>query len=169
MKTILKTTIIILIITTTLFSCNKNNNEEETGNQTTFYMTAKVDGQDFIANKDATVSEFIGIVTGDEIRGVYQIDIDNYEHIRFEIIEYDDSLGTFNIGPGLRSMSYQINTNGWSAYYSQATGSSQGSGSVVITVNDNTHIEGTFSGTLINPTNNTQKVITEGKFSAKKQ
>lgn len=155
-------TLFILSLLLLNFSCNKDDNEAGTENQPTFYMTAKVDGQDFTANQDATLTEFVGIENGVRIEGVYQIDIDNYEHIRFRIEGYNDSLGTFYFSTNATSITYQINSAAWSAQHNY------GSGSVVITVNDNTHIEGTFSGTLIDPTDNTQKVITEGKFNAKK-
>jgi len=165
MKTIKKTLPILLLlaITSVISSCSSDDGSTETENQSEYYMTAKVNGQEYSANQDAIVTNFTGIVDGTDIRGVYQIDIDNYEHIRFDLIEYDNSLGTFDLTSGNNSMTYQINSKAWAAH------NTIGSGSVTITVNDTTHIEGTFSGTLIDVTDDTTKVITEGNFSAIKQ
>lgn len=155
---------LLFLLTLTIVSCSKNDNGNETSAEGDFF-TAKIDGTDWSAftgppDTVAWNEAHAGLV-------VIQGSDANGTAITMNIMNYNGT-GTYDftqagfiqyvIGPT------QTNSGSWVANSASGT-----SGSVIITSDDGSVIEGTVSFTGLNPQDNTRKVITDGKFRATKQ
>lgn len=163
MKNFMKISL-FLLLTILLISCNNNDEDSDTSSSGDFF-TAKVDGQTWTA--------FIG--PPDTIAW-------NEAHTGLIVLQGSDSSGkaiSMNImnysGKGI----YDFSTAGFVQYVIAPTQANSGTwvcnagsnttGSVEITSDDGTIIEGNVSFTAKNNQDSSTKVITEGKFRATKQ
>ena len=164
MKTLQKIGL-LLLFTLLITSCSKNNDENDTSASGGDFFTAKVDGTaweaftgppDTVAWSEAHAG--LIVLQGSDANGTA---------ITMNIMNYNGT-GTYDftrtgfiqfvIAPT------QANSGSWVANSASGT-----TGSVNITSDDGSVIEGTVSFTGLNPQDNTKKVITEGKFRATKQ
>ncbi|MCF6351901.1 MAG: DUF6252 family protein [Cyclobacteriaceae bacterium] len=156
----------ILSILLFLISCSKD--DEQSPQTDNYYLTAKIDGVDFSADASSLVS-FGADGTGFfNIKGIRS----NGDFIAITLIS-PTATGTFTMSNNINSTAprttYSIPPgDNWSTHVLQGT-AIIGSGTATVTINNDTYMEGTFSFTGYNPLDNfSPKVITEGKFKAKK-
>ena len=152
-----KTTLILLLITTVLSSCSSDDDSTDS-EQTGFFLTAKVDGV-------AYSRDFITVSTLPDDTDIYIISAVGEASSIGLTLESPIATGTFTpaVG-GLTVLLYQ-ETNPFAVW---GASDDVGSGTITITENTATYIKGTFSFTGVNPADDSTKVITEGKFKAKK-
>jgi len=167
MKTLKSAIYLVLVCTTVLFTACKsddNNNEEEGGQGGgggTEFLTAKVDGVDFEAAQD------LAVIVGAQVSGsvlAFQGGKNNGETIRGTINDYN-GVGTYRTGndiSNVNSLSYITLTPiaAWTSTFNI------GSGTLEVTSDDGTTIEGTFTFEGFNGSDQTTKTITQGNFKA---
>lgn len=155
---------LLFLLALSIVSCSKNNDDENTSSGGDFF-TAKVDGTDWSA------------FTGPPDTVAW-----NEAHTGLIVLQGSDANGTaitMNIMNYNGTGTYDFTKAGFIQYVIAPTQSNSGSwvcntasgttGSVTITSDDGTTLEGTVSFTGLNPQDNSRKVITEGKFKATKQ
>lgn len=155
MKTIFKLSIVVAFLTF-FVACNKDDSTEGTNNGST--LTAKVDGTDFTsleASAGAVISNGVLALHGGDAAGNY---------ISITIHSYN-GVGTYVSGNGISNMNTMVygtatNTTGWTSTMNI------GSGTLDVTTDDGTIVEGTFSFTAPPGNSNSTgtKTITDGKF-----
>jgi hypothetical protein len=167
MKTFKSAIYLVLVCTTVLFTACKsddNNNEEEGGQgggAGTEFLTAKVDGVDFEAAQDPAV--IVSATVSSNVMA-FQGGKNNGETIRGTINDYN-GVGTYRTGndiSNVNSLSYLTLTPvaAWTSTFNI------GSGTIEVTSDDGTTIEGTFSFEGFNGADQTTKTITQGNFKA---
>lgn len=166
MKSLHKFFYVLMLFSTVLFTaCNKNSDdgggEEGENTSGTEYLTAKVDGTDFEAAQDPAV--IVSATVGNNVLS-FQGGKNNGETIRGTINGYS-GVGTYRTGNDIsnpNSLNYiTLNpTANWGSTFNI------GSGTVEITMDDGTTIEGTFSFEGLNADDQTTKNITQGNFKA---
>lgn len=158
----LKTISVLLLFTILMISCSTSNSALSTGND---FFTAKIDGTAWAA--------FVG--PPDTVAW-------SEAHPGLIVLQGSDSSGkamTMNIINYTGKGTYDFSTSGFIQYIIAPTQANSGAwvcnstsgttGSVIITSDNGTVIEGTVSFTGKNASANNTKVITEGKFRATKQ
>ena len=168
MKTIFKTTILLLAVLT-IFSCNK---DEEVTEPVGYYMTAKIDQEDFEA-KPETVKvtyytdngDFMVITseTANNRRISMTVNLQNYTQGSGTYTEQEVDFH-FSVFDPVTS----FETDHWATNVSGA-----GGGTLTITEEDTAHLKGTFNFSPFHSFGdlsvyNTSLLITNGKFNAKK-
>ncbi|MEM7087586.1 MAG: DUF6252 family protein [Bacteroidota bacterium] len=167
MKTFRKSAYLVMLCMAVMFTACKsddNNNEEEQGAQGgngTEFLTAKVDGVDFEAAQDPAV--IVSATVSNNVMA-FQGGKNNGETIRGTINDYN-GVGTYQTGNDIsnpNSLSYVTLTPvaAWTSTFNI------GSGTVEVTSDDGTTIEGTFSFEGFNGADQTTKTITQGNFKA---
>jgi len=158
----------ILSILLFLISCNKDDEKSNPPLAENYFLTAKIDGVDFTADASSLVS-FGADGTGFfNIKGISS----SGDFIAITLIS-PTATGTFTMSNDINNTAprstYSIPSgDNWSTHVLQGT-EIIGSGTVTVAANNDTYMEGTFSFTGYNPLDNfSPKVITEGKFKAKK-
>lgn len=169
MKNFNQLTILFLSILLFSFSgCSDDddddNNNNNSGDQ---YFTAKVDGVDFEAAQSPAV--IIGAVASNGVLAV-QGGQNNGNTINFSIPNYT-GVGTYTTGDNVQNMNLiQYVTispvGGWLSNGVTALVGGLTPGTIEITSDDGTTVEGTFSFDGYNGQDQTTKVITDGKFKA---
>jgi len=166
MKT-LKNSIYLLLLCTAVVvsSCSKDKNNEEEGdeqnNNGTEFLTAKVNGNDFEAAQDPAV--IVGAQVSNNVLA-FQGGKNNGETIRGTINDYN-GVGTYVTGNDISNP----NSLGYITINPVATWMSTfniGSGTLEVTFDDGTTVEGTFTFEGLNAQDQTTKTITEGQFKA---
>jgi len=166
MKTLKKSAYLLLLCLAVLAtSCKSddNNNEEGEGDQGggTEFLTAKVDGVDFEAAQSPAV--IVAATVSNNVLA-FQGGKNNGETIRGTINDYT-GVGTYRTGndiSNVNSLTYVTLTPvaAWTSTFNI------GSGTVEVTSDDGTTVEGTFSFEGFNGSDGTTKVITQGNFKA---
>jgi len=158
MKNTLKTITILFLLTFVLQSCNKDDDGNSQPQEESYFLTAKIDGVDYSR-------DLVTVSTLADETGFYTISGIGESSSIGLTLESPTSTGTFTptIG-GSTSLFYQeVNP-----FIVWGASEGVGSGTITITVNNATFMEGTFSFTGVNPADNTTRVITEGRFKAQK-
>lgn len=166
MKTIKTTIYLSLVFLALVFTgCSKNNDEDggDTGSGAggAEFLTAKVNGAVFEAAQDPAV--IVSATTSNSVLTLHGGENDG-QTIRATINGYTGA-GTYTTGDSLNntnSLSY-ITINPVASWMSTFD---IGSGTVTVTSDDGTTVEGTFSFDGFNPTDQSTKNITEGSFKA---
>lgn len=159
LKTILpKAALILLLLTVVLSSCSSDDGDDTNPEQTGFYLTAKIDGVNY-SRKLVTVS-----ATADGT-DVYLISAVGEESSIGLSLESPISTGTFTPDVGGVTVLFYQEINPFAIW---GATEDEGSGTITITKNNATYLEGTFSFTGVNPADDSTKLITEGKFKAQK-
>ncbi|PHS67200.1 MAG: hypothetical protein COB12_04705 [Flavobacterium sp.] len=168
MKTIKKTIYVtFLCLSVILASCSgddDNNDGDDDGGTGgtggTEFLTAKVDGANFEAAQSPAV--IVGATSGNGLM-TFQGGTNEGKTIRGSVFNYDGA-GTYTTGDNItnvNSLSYiTLPNNLWNSTFDI------GSGTITITSDDGTTIEGTFSFEGFNASDGTTKNITEGSFKA---
>lgn len=160
MKTLKK--IGLLFFLSLLISCESSNDLESSGGDD--FFTAKIDGETFTAftgppDTVAWNSAHTGLrsIQGSTSEGVaISMNITNY-----------NGVGVYDFSKtGFVQLVSGVTTGNFGAWVCNASSST--TGSVEITSDNGTVIEGTLSFTGLNTDNSSTKVITEGKFRATK-
>lgn len=168
MKTIAKT-LLVLLTFTTLFSCNK---DEPTSNPEGFYMTAKIDTNDFTAIPDTVLVDYY--TDNGDFMTITGKTADNKQILMIVNLQnYTQGSGTYTNNEV--TFSYRIfdpTTTLDLAHWSTNTPGA-GNGSLTITAEDDTRLKGTFSFSPFLSFDETGQqitsiLITNGKFNAKK-
>ncbi|MBL4664146.1 MAG: hypothetical protein JKY22_11480 [Flavobacteriaceae bacterium] len=170
MKTLKTSVYLVMLCATVLFTACKsddNNNEGDGdgggggGGQGTEFLTAKVDGVSFEAAQDPAV--IVGASVSNTIMS-FQGGKNNGETIRGTINGYN-GVGTYRTGDNITN----LNSLSFITISPVATWVSTfdiGSGTIEITSDDGTTIEGKFSFEGFNAAGQTTKNITQGNFKA---
>lgn len=157
LKSKLNKTVLFLLLAIAFIGCSKDDKPTDPETNTEYFLTAKVDGVDFsrdnvFGSTDPEDMEFFLITAvGETSIGL--------------ALNSPPSTGTFTTAIDENvAMTYQTSdiSDGW-----WIASEDYGSGTI-ITKNNATYIEGTFSFSAFNGLENTTKQITEGKFKAKK-
>lgn len=164
MKTLQKTISLLFISAAlVLSSCSKDDDGdgENNNNSGSEFLTAKVDGVDFEAAQDPAV--IVGASQSNNVLAV-QGGKNNGETIRINLVGYTGP-GTYRTGNDISntsSVSYiTLNpTANWMSTFDI------GSGTVEVTKDDGTVVEGTFSFEGFNADDQTTKTVTQGQFKA---
>ena len=141
-----------------MISCSDDDNVNVAGSGS---FTAKVDGTTF-----ESLAGTVGATVNGSVAGIQGSKADG-EYIRINIVNYT-GVGTYTTGDALTNTNMIIYGT-ISPNESWVSTFDVGSGTIEITSETSTTIEGTFSFTGENNNLNTTKVITEGQFSAPKQ
>ena len=160
-----KTFAIMLISLSLLLSCsNDDSNDSSSGSDD--YVTAKIDGASWESSTDydttgAQKSGTVLVVQGSDNDG---------NAINFSIANYNGT-GTYKTGDNLTNgnqlMYVKINpAASWSSNLATAALGTLAPGTINVTADDGTLVEGTFSFEGYNANTKTSKNITEGKFKA---
>jgi len=176
MKTLKKLLYCSLICIAALFtSCSSDDNGGDNGdtgnNGAAEFLTAKIDGADFAASQDPAV--LVGAqmaAQGGTTVVVVQGSDNNGNAINFSIFNYE-GVGTYTTGDGPTNSNLiqYLTVSPFAAWGSNLATSLVGGltpGEIIITSDDGTTIEGTFSFEGYNADNMTTKTITEGEFKA---
>ncbi|MGV6829556.1 MAG: DUF6252 family protein [Flavobacteriales bacterium] len=163
MKTIKKTLYLVMLFAAVMVSsCNKDDDNNDNGGGNgggSEFLTAKVDGSNYEAAQSPAV-----IVGAQSSNGVLVVQggTNDGETIRINIGNYNGP-GTYHAGDFTNPNTFSYITlpnNLWMG------GFGLGSGTVNVTSDNGTTVEGTFSFEGVNGQNNTTKSITEGQFKA---
>lgn len=162
-----KTVSVLLICLSLLFSCNKDDNDSsDAGDE---FVSAKIDGTSWASSKDynTTAAQKSGnalAVQGSDNDG---------NAINFSITNYS-GVGNYKTGDNLTNgnqiMYVSISPVGsWSSNLATAALGTLTPGTIDITKDDGSIVEGTFSFEGYNSQDTSSKNITEGKFKAELQ
>lgn len=168
MKKLKLVSISIFSILLFLLSCSNDDEQNNSPQEETYFLTAKIDGVDFIADASSLVS------FGADGTGFYNIkgNRSNGDFITITLVS-PTSTGTFIMSNNINNSAPRSNFSipsgeNWSTHVLRGT-EILGSGEAIVTTNNDTYMEGTFSFTGFNPLDNfSVKLITEGKFKARK-
>lgn len=163
MKNLKKIT--ILLFATLLWVSCASNDDNPDGSEGGEFLTAKVNGTNFSSFEDS-IGASIGTGGAGDVLAVQGSNTGG-DYIRINLTSYT-GIGTYTIGNSITNVSsiaYGSVTplGAWTSTFDI------GNGSVEITDDNSDFVEGTFSFTGINNSDNTTKNVTEGKFKAKKQ
>ena len=169
MKTFIKNTLYFIIVLA-IFSCSKNKIidiiDDEIPEVTNFYFKATINGVDYIADEDtlsafAVVTDNDGVLTaafGEEFNGA------QFSGIVGGIKGFNGA-GTYNMadyeGSNITYLEEDISTGLIDIWLAN---SFTGSGVITVSQYGNGTATGTFSFTGINPTYQTEAIITNGEF-----
>ncbi len=164
MKTIKKTIYVTLLcLSVILASCSSSDDSGDGGDGGTGgeeFLTAKVDGSNFAAAQTPAV--IVGATSGNGLM-TFQGGTNEGNTIRGSVFNYNGE-GTYTTGDNItnvNSLSYiTLPNNLWNSTFDI------GSGTITITSDDGTTIEGTFSFEGFNADDSSTKTITEGSFKA---
>ena len=169
MKTLqIKTIFTILICTTLFLSCSNDDSDGSSGEGDEF-LTAKINGADFAASTDpatiigATITNGILAVQGGDNSG---------NTISFQVFGYN-GVGTYKTADALTSTNQimYVTISPVATWSSSGVTSVTGiaPGTIEVTSEDGTTVEGTFTFEGYNAQDQTVKNITEGEFKAELQ
>ena len=166
MKTLKKSIYLLFLCTAVaVTSCNKNDDSNDDGqgdqNNGTEFLTAKVDGVDFEAAQDPAV--IVSAAVSNNVLAIHG-GKNNGETIRGTINGYN-GVGTYHTGNDIsnpNSLAYlTINpVQNWMSTFNI------GSGTLEVTFDDGTTVEGTFTFEGLNAQDQTTKTVTQGNFKA---
>jgi hypothetical protein len=168
MKTFKKSAYLVMLCVAVMFTACKsddNNNEEEGGqgggSNGTEFLTAKVDGVDFEAAQDPAV--IVSAAVNNNVMA-FQGGKNNGETIRGTLNDYS-GVGTYRTGndiSNVNSLTFLTLTPvaAWTSTFNI------GSGTIEVTSDDGSIIEGTFAFEGFNGADQTTKTITQGNFKA---
>lgn len=165
MKTIKKTMYLVMLFSAVLFTAcssdDDNGGDDGSGSGGSEFLTAKVSGADFAAAQDPAV--IVGASLSNDVLAVHG-GKNNGETIRITIADYN-GVGTYNAGEtltGMNSLMYVTISPvaAWTTMFGLATGT------IEITSEDGTTVEGTFSFEGYNAEDQSTKNITNGSFKA---
>ena len=140
----------VLLSAVVLLSCKK----DEDNNTTSPYMTAKIDG---VAKTYAPPT-----AEKDTTSGVVTIDVHSGSSGSEFLALVFSKNGGVTTGTYSAGNATIFTPNAVSDMYATTTNCT-----ITVTAIDATHVEGTFSGTLVSSSGNPSKVVTEGKFHSK--
>ncbi len=154
----------------TLTSCSNNDDGDDSQTNNSGgdeFLTAKIDGADFEASTDP--ASLIGAVLSNGVLAV-QGSTNNGDYLRFNIVNYNGT-GTYQTGDALTNPNLiqygKINpVVAWLSNGIAVAGNSSATGTITITAEDGSVVEGTFSFTGLNASDSSTKTISEGKFKA---
>lgn len=157
---------IAVLIIFSFTNCD-NDDDDTPGTGGDQFFIAKIDGADFEASQSPAV--IIGATSTNGILAV-QGGQNNGNTINFSIHNYT-GVGTYTAGDAVGNMNVmqyiEISpVGGWLCNGVTALVGGLASGSIQITSDDGTTVEGTFSFDGYNGQNQTKKVITQGEFKA---
>lgn len=161
MKTLKKLSI-LLFATLLWVGCTDDSNNPSGGDE---FLTAKVDGADFSSFEDS-IGASIGTGGAGDVLAV-QGSNNSGDYIRINITSYT-GVGTYTTGDAITNVS-SLSYGSVTPLAAWTTTFDIGNGTVEITEDSATHVKGTFSFTGLNSSDSTNKTITQGEFSAKKQ
>lgn len=168
LKSILSKTFLLLLLIVGLSNCSSDDEASILG-QNDYYFTVKIDGVDFTSETTPTVS-----VLADQT-GFYNIQGNTASGDKLALtLVSPTSTGTIEISDQNNMVAPNISYSVLSPFGVWGAGGTGGQdrggiGTVIITENNATYMEGTFSFTGTNSLdNNTIKEFTEGRFKAKK-
>ncbi len=159
--------LILFLLITTFFSCSKDDNNPIQENEN-YFLKVKIDGVDYSTNTHVAMTLttpgslfFHSIVSIDSFTEENAPTFTLHMLLDDPIVERTYITGYVE-GVGVTTLTYTESIP-WAA-------TKGGSGTITITEINDIYIEGTFSFTGVNTTNNpnTTKVFTEGSFKAKK-
>lgn len=159
-KTILPKSVLILLLFTFMLSSCSSDDDPSVPDQSGFTLTAKIDGVDFFRD------DIIGGTALDDADIYLITSIAGGETSMSIALSSPISEGTFTTAVAEQAiLIYQTSdiSDGW-----WLANEDVGSGTVTITKNTSSFIEGTFSFTAFNGLSNSTKEITDGKFKAEK-
>ncbi|MDO6596110.1 DUF6252 family protein [Oceanihabitans sp. 2_MG-2023] len=153
----------------TLTSCsNDDNGGSSGGGSGDEYLTAKVGGSNFSAAQDPSVivgaqstNGVLAVQGGDNSGNTISITLPNYNGVGTYVT--GDSLTNQN---GIQYLEISPALNSWASNFATAALGTLDSGTIEITSDDGTTVEGTFSFEGYNADAMTTKMITEGTFRA---
>lgn len=166
MKTLTKLTLIATFLfgSFTFMSCSdddSNSNSNGGGNQSGEFVSAKVNGVDFASS---TLFDAVGASHPNSSTLVVQGSDNSGKAIQIMIMNFNGT-GTYNLSNMQNGQLLYTVASPFTSYSSAAGNGAQGT--VEITLVDNTKVEGNFSFTGKNPSDNTQSVtVTDGAFRA---
>jgi hypothetical protein len=160
----LKQLALFLTVVLLLTSCSKDDDNSSGGDE---FLTAKIDATDFAASQSPAV--IVGAQSTNGILAVQGGD-NNGNTINMAIQNYS-GVGTYKTGDNLTNgnmIQYlQINPlSTWASNLATAAVGTLQAGSIEITSDDGTTVEGTFSFEGYNASDMTTKVVTQGSFKA---
>lgn len=169
MKTLQIKTIFAILICTTLFLSCSNDDDDGSSSGGDEFLTAKIDGVDFAASTDpATI---IGATITNGILAVQGGDNDG-NTISFQIFGYN-GVGMYKTADALTSTNQimYVTISPVATWSSSGVTSITGitPGSIEVTSEDGTTVEGTFTFEGYNAQDMTTKNVTVGKFKAELQ
>lgn len=155
------------LITLTSCSSDDDNGGDNGGGNGNEFLTAKIDGADFAASQSPAV--IVGAQSTNGILAVQGGD-NNGNTINFAIQNYN-GVGTYTTGDNLTNANLiqylQISpVAGWASNLATAALGTLNPGTIEITSDDGTTVEGTFSFDGYNADDMTTKVVTQGSFKA---
>ena len=166
MKILKKSMYLLMVCSIVLFTAcsgddDNNDDDDGGGGGGSEFLTAKVAGTNYEAAQSPTV--IVGASKSNDVLAVHG-GKNNGETIRITIGNYN-GVGTYTAGEvitGVNSLMYVTVSPvaAWTTFFEIATGT------IEITSDDGTTVEGTFSFDGYNAENQTTKSITEGKFKA---
>ena len=150
----------LILISFVFVSCDKDDDDDDEMMNPSEFLTAKIDGVSFEADAltiASTLSTPIWTVQGNNATGTtIRLTVQNYSGV-----------GTYNFG-GLTNPNTGVvitdpigNPLGWTSF-----GTADNSGSVTVTSDDGTTVEGTFAFEGVGGNPVSTKLITEGTFKA---
>ncbi|MGC6431643.1 MAG: DUF6252 family protein [Jejuia sp.] len=154
-----------------IFTSCSNNDDGDGGTSSggDEFLTVKIDGTDFAASKDP--ASLIGAVVNSGVLAV-QGSTNDGKYVRINIINYS-GVGTYKTGDAITNANMMMYgevltdpTVGWISNGIVTLGNSAATGTVTVTSDDGSVIEGTFVFTGYNGNDMTTKSFTEGKFKA---
>ncbi len=162
----LKQLALFLTVVALLASCSKD--DDDNGNGGDEFLTAKIDGADYAASQSPAI--IVGAQSTNGILSVQGGD-NNGNTINMAIQNYT-GVGTYTSGDNLTNgnmiqyLQIKPAVAGWGSNLATAVVGGLTAGSIKITSDDGTTVEGTFSFEGYNATDMTKKMVTQGDFKA---
>ena len=165
--------LVMTVSLVTLSSCssdddNSGNGGGGSGNGDEF-LTAKIDGSNYAAAQDPSVivgaqstNGVLAVQGGDNSGNTISITLPNYSGVGTYVT--GDNLSNQN---GIQYLVINPAPATWASNFATAAVGTLSPGSIEITSDDGTTVEGTFSFEGYNASDMTSKMITEGSFKAK--
>lgn len=168
LKTILPKTVLFLLLSLAFIGCSKDDKPSGSEMGGEYYVTAKIDGVEFLANPLKVL--FINYASSSILAGKSGLvgTDTNGNEIGFIIPStFTDGKVYTELTDGQVIISYSDNVNDASWFASSDQTITDLPFTITIINSDETFVEGTFSFTGINSSDQTTSIITEGKFKAK--
>ena len=163
----LKQFVLLLAISLVTFTSCSKDDDDSSSNGGDEFITAKIDGADYAASQDpatiigATILNGILAVQGGDNSG---------NTISFQVQNYT-GVGIYNTGDSITNTSQIMYLTvspvaTWASSLASAALGTLPAGTIEVTAEDGTTVEGTFSFEGYNASDMTTKNITQGKFKA---
>ncbi|PCJ64365.1 MAG: hypothetical protein COA58_13505 [Bacteroidetes bacterium] len=165
MKQSLILSFLVFLAAIGLTSCKGDESSPKTSSNTSYYFTCKIDGEEFVSSSESSVVSYAADFS--EYFNIQGIDVMGNKLSL--TLQSPTQIGTFETGdPGTPTQTIAAHYATQSPVENWSTRDDNGKGTIIVSKNTETYMEGSFSFTAMNAIDSTTKVFTEGEFKVRK-